>query len=225
MLDLFCGRYGWGRAFAERGWEVVGVDLVESPEIPKGCSFAQADVLTISYWGKGLGFASPGLKAALGEFDFICASSPCEQFSVHGMKHFHPNPPYPEMGLKLFNHTRALCEASGVPYVMENVRAAQKFMGTAVQHCGPFYLWGTGGPPILPQGITKGFKLGTGATARILKKTGDRSALREYRKKMDCWHSSKSPRRIANTAKAATIPPELAACVADYAERLCGVPV
>ena len=56
--------------------------------------------------------------------DFICASSPCRAvFSVHGMKHFHPNPRsvYPEMGLELFNHTRMLCESSGVPYVMENV--------------------------------------------------------------------------------------------------------
>ena len=90
------------------------------------------------------------------DFDFICASSPCEEFSVHGMKHFHPNPKYPEMGLKLFNHTRALCEASGVPYVMENVRAAQQFVGQAERHCGSFYLWGNGIPPLIPKGITKG---------------------------------------------------------------------
>lgn len=29
MLDLFCGRFGWSRAFTSRGWEVVGIDLVE----------------------------------------------------------------------------------------------------------------------------------------------------------------------------------------------------
>ena len=92
----------------------------------------------------------------LGNFDFICASSPCEQFSVHGMKHFHPNPPYPELGIKLFNHTRAICEASGVPYVMENVRAAQQFVGQAVNHCGPFYLWGNAVPVLMPQGVNKG---------------------------------------------------------------------
>lgn len=128
MLDLFCGRWGWSKAFAKRGWECIGVDLVEPPEVPVGCRFIRRDILRISLeWVTGY---SP---------DFICASSPCEQFSVHGMKHFHPNPPYPELGIRLFNNTRELCEASGMPYVMENVRAAQQFVGNAVHHCGPFY--------------------------------------------------------------------------------------
>ena len=34
VLDLFCGRFGWSRAFAARGWECVGVDLVEPAEFP-----------------------------------------------------------------------------------------------------------------------------------------------------------------------------------------------
>src|ERR1017187_8935153 len=110
MLDLFCGRLGWSRAFAARGWECFGVDLVEPPEIPQGCSFVKGNILEFS--------AGTIRNWMFGPFDFICASSPCEQFSVHGMKHFHPNPPYPELGIKLFNHTRSLCEESGVPYVM-----------------------------------------------------------------------------------------------------------
>ena len=32
LLDLFSGRWGWSRAFAARGWECVGVDMVEPPE-------------------------------------------------------------------------------------------------------------------------------------------------------------------------------------------------
>jgi hypothetical protein len=209
MLDLFSGRWGWSKAFAARGWECIGVDLVEPAEIPAGCRFLQRDVLrTTSEWVAGMGI------------DFACASSPCEEFSVWGMRHFHPNPKYPENGIRLFNRTRSILEASGVPYVMENVRAAQRFVGNAVHHCGPFYLWGNAVPPLLTQGIKKGFKLGNGAAARILKETGDRTALREYRKRMDCWYSSKSPHRIANMAKVATIPIELANCVADYAERI-----
>src|SRR6266550_7440760 len=149
LLDLFCGRWGWSRAFAARGWECVGIDLVEPPDTPARCEFLQGNVLELT----GDWFPT---------FDFIVASSPCEEFSVHGMKHFHPNPRYPEMGIKLFNHTRSLCEASGVPYVMENVRAAQQFVGQAVHHCGPFYLWGNGVPPLMPQGIIKGGRLGTG---------------------------------------------------------------
>ena len=215
MLDLFCGRLGWSKAFLAKGWECVGVDLVEPPEIPQGFTFIKADILECGF--------SPttrlmwyGNFCSVGPFDFICASSPCEQFSVHGMKHFHPNPPYPELGIKLFNHTRELCEASGVPYVMENVRAARDFVGKPVGHCGPFHLWGSGVPPILPQGITKGM-------------TREAFGFREFRgsPNWNCKHidslvkfGSQSKERKEATAKNATIPPELSSCVADYAERL-----
>lgn len=146
LLDLFCGRWGWSRAFAARGWECVGVDLTQPPEVPAGCHFIEWDVLDITVeWIR-----------KVNKPDFICASSPCEQFSVWGMPHFHPEPKYPALGIELFNHTRALCEASGVPYIMENVRPAQSFVGLAKHHCGPFYLWGKGVPLLLNQGIDKG---------------------------------------------------------------------
>src|ERR1700735_2024396 len=128
MLDLFAGRLGWARGFAARGWHCTAIDLVEPPSIPDGINFVKADVLGLSAWWLTSGKYAP--------FDFICASSPCEEFSVHGMKHFHPNPKYPAMGLKLFNHAREICEASGVPYVMENVCAAEEFVGPAVFRCG-----------------------------------------------------------------------------------------
>ena len=208
MLDLFCGRLGWSKAFLARGWEVVAVDLVRPPDLPASMmlDFVQQDVMELtSAWVR------------TEQFDFICASSPCEQFSVHGMKHFHPNPPYPELGIKLFNHTREICEASGLPYVMENVRAAQQFVGQAVHHCGPFYLWGSGVPAVLPAGIRKGINTGgsiaaTGAT---------REEITAYRRKHDpMWSNSKSEKRKQATAERATIPPELSSCVADYAEAL-----
>lgn len=207
MLDLFAGRFGWSRAFAARGWECVGVDLVEPLEIPQGCIFIKGDITQI-YWH--------AFNTIYGPFDFICASSPCEQFSVHGMKHFHPNPPYPELGIKLFEHTRALCEASGVPYVMENVRAAQKFVGNAVHHCGPFYLWGSGVPPLVHLGISKGYSFHIPNV-----KTMTKAKRREARKKVEAQQRfSGSPERIALTSRVATIPQELANCVAQYAERL-----
>jgi hypothetical protein len=202
MLDLFCGRWGWSKAFAARGWECVGVDLIEPPSVSERCVFVQSDILSIDfnsvYWMRW-------------KLDFICASPPCEQFSVHGMKHFHPNPPYPELGIKLFEHTRRICEESGVPYVIENVRAAQQFVGNAVHHCGPFYLWGTGVPPLMPRGILKGM-------------TRKAMGQREY-KGLPGWNmknESASCRLDADgcASIAATIPPELANCVADYAERI-----
>lgn len=219
MLDLFAGRFGWGRAFAARGWEVVGVDLTEPAEVPDGCSFIQSDVMDLWTTKRYMHMNNKFACIWSERFDFICASSPCEQFSIHGMKHFHPNPKYPEMGIKLFNHTRSLCEASGVPYVMENVRAAQQFVGNAVNHCGPFYLWGNAVPPILPQGMKKGFQTG-GSIIQKLKKI-DRQALTEYRRLNDLsWSSSGSAKRKEFTAIASTIPYELANCVAQYAERL-----
>lgn len=203
VLDLFCGRWGWSRAFVARGWTAVGIDLVEPPEVPAGCEFQKRDVLDID-------------AEFCRQFDFVCASSPCEQFSVHGMKHFHPNPPYPELGIKLFEHTRKICEESGVPYVMENVRPAQQFVGRAAHHCGPFYLWGTGVPLLLNQGIRKGISMG----ADKFKNLGpeERRALRKQYPFLST--SSRSPQRKALTAQAATIPPELANSVAEYAERI-----
>jgi hypothetical protein len=183
MLDLFCGRFGWSKAFAERGWECVGIDLVEPPEIPAGCKWRKEDVLSMD-----IPLYAAWIKR---NFDFVCASSPCEQFSVHGMKCFHKAPPYPEMGIRLFSHTRALCEATGLPYVMENVRAAQDFVGKAANHCGSFYLWGSGVPPILPQGITKGMKLAgmSGAQARAM--TREERLIKRRSDNM-LWSSSKS---------------------------------
>ena len=210
MLDLFCGRWGWSRAFAARGWECVGIDLTEPPEIPASCIFFCADVLEIA-----------DLRDILGApFDFVCASSPCEKFSVWGMKHFHPDPPYPEQGIKLFNHTRALCEDYGRPYVMENVRPAQLFVGKAQAHAGPFYLWWNIKPVFgrpLPRGITKGINVGSSKLVKTMSKDERRS----YRAQFP-WNQawSTSAQRGRDTAKAATIPPELSACVADYAERL-----
>lgn len=208
LLDLFCGKFGWGKVFAERGWDVIGVDLIEPAEIPDGCSFINADILT---WDEG------NIKS--GGFDFICASSPCEEFSIHGMAHFHPNPKYPSLGIELFNHTRAICEASGHLYIMENVRPAQKFVGIAFNHCGPFYLWGNTVPPLFPQGITKGIKVGTGSATHGM----TLEEKRVYRKQHP-WSQagSKTKARRAMTANAATIPPLLANAVATYAERIIG---
>ena len=214
LLDLFCGRWGWSREFAKRGWTCIGVDLTQPPEVPEGCQFIMADVL-----GLTKGIILHRLCA-----DAIVASSPCEEFSVHGMKHFHPHPKYPASGIRLFEHTRSLCESAGVPYVMENVRAAQQFVGNAVHHCGPFYLWGSAVPPLMPQGITKaqaahgmaGGWLSGSAVKRL-----SPIERKEYRDKCEYGKlGGGSKKRKAATARVATILPELANCVAEYFERV-----
>lgn len=208
MLDLFAGKFGWTKGFLARGWDVTAVDLVEPKEIPRGCSFVKINVLDL-IWQE---FPVPHLNV-LGDrpnpfwewkFDFICASSCCEDFST--MRNFRPPVPYPELGVKLFEHTRRICEASGLPYIMENVAGAGKYVGKAVAHCGSYYLWGTGVPPILPQGINKGM-------------TELAMGLREHKGKPG-WDNRHGKLGKTPTSLVATIPPELSSCVADYAERI-----
>lgn len=207
MLDLFCGRFGWSRAFAARGWECVGIDLVEPAEIPDGCVFIRRNVLEID-----VDFVRT--------FDFVCASSPCEEFSVHTMKHFHPNPPFPDMGIALFCYTRRMLERSGVRFVMENVRGAERFVGQAAHRCGPFYLWGNAVPPLMAKGITKGVN-----HASKVEKWMTPEQKRELRRGTHVMTSYGSKDRKELTASWATIPPELSTAVADFAERLMEVTV
>lgn len=137
MVDLFCGRGGWTKGFMAHGWRCIGIDLFPQPEYPG--EFIQADIAQLY---------------ELPEADFYCCSSPCNEFTPHCLKMFRPNPKWPMTGIALFEHSRALLEATGKPYIMENVRCAQKFVGQAAGHSGSFYLWGHV-PVILPQKVFK----------------------------------------------------------------------
>jgi hypothetical protein len=137
-FDLCCGCGGWTRGFLAAGFEVYGFDIAKFQEYPvHRARFMRRDVMDLT---------PTNLLGA----DFIIASTPCEEFSVWGMKHFHPDPPFPIIGLTLFQHVRRICQASGVPYVMENVRSAQQFVGPAQGRAGSFYLWGNSVPLVLP---------------------------------------------------------------------------
>lgn len=100
---------------------------------------------------------------------------------------------------------------------MENVAGAQDFVGNAIHHCGPFYLWGNAVPILLPRGITKGVLMGSGNGVKGL----NREEKKAYRKKFPMMQvGGKSKERAMFTAAAATIPPELSNTVADYIERI-----
>lgn len=207
-IDLFCGKGGWTNGLIEAGFDVYGFDIDPQPDY-KGI-FVQCDILALTADDLRQYGAS-----------FATCSSPCEEFSVHGMAHFHPNPKYPEMGIKLFNHARSILEELGVEYVMENVRPAQKFVGRSVNHCGPFYLWGTGVPAVMPHdtySITKGMGRGSSAIAKTL----SGAALNEYRK-ANSGHGrnaySSSRARKEETSRAAMIPLPIARAVAEVAKR------
>lgn len=107
LLDLFCGAGGCSAGYARAGFTVVGVDINQQPNYPY--EFHQADALA---W-----LAEHGAD----EFDAIHASPPCQAYSLatlrHGARHAANHP-------DLVAPTRAALDATGLPYVIENVEGA-----------------------------------------------------------------------------------------------------
>lgn len=146
--DLYCGLFGWGTAFAQEGYRVIGFDIEDMSAVlgiprPEGCELRIRDVRSIH-------------GSELKDATCIVGSSPCQEFSYRAMpwKKAKALPP-PYLGMELFNAQfriqREACEAAGhyIPMVVENVRGAQKWVGRAQYHFGSFYLWGDA-PALMP---------------------------------------------------------------------------
>lgn len=100
LLDLFCGAGGAAMGYYRAGFdEIVGIDIVPQPHFP--FEFVQADALEY--------VAEHGT-----EFDMIHASPPCQAYSSANNLWDRD---YPD----LIDATRAALEATGKPYVIENV--------------------------------------------------------------------------------------------------------
>lgn len=100
LLDLYCGEgaAGWGYHLA--GWDVVGVDIRPMPRYP--FEFYQADALTFPLDG----------------FDAAHASAPCQDHSETQILSGDHGTGW------LLLATRARLQASGLPWVLENVQGA-----------------------------------------------------------------------------------------------------
>ena len=227
VVDFYCGLGGWAEAFLAEGYDVIGFDN-ERHDYGTGGYPGQLvlqDVCTIH----GAQFVP-----LLDRLAVFVASSPCQEFSYRAMpwKRARALGP-PLLGTKLFWQSfriqHELYEASGVeiPLIAENVRGAEKWIGSARWHFGSYYLWGDV-PALMPtpHRATKvpGFRFnGNGGSFQTDSVNGikhggdwfsgygggfgwDHSQMRE--------HSSKSPARKRASAEIAKIPFPLAQHIA-----------
>ncbi len=123
LLDLFAGAGGASRGYQLAGFDVTGVDIERQPRYA-GNRFIQADALEY--------VAKHGH-----EYDVIAASPPCQAFTA--LRTMHNAKPHAD----LLTPTRALLQASGVPYVIENVVGAP-MQGAYIVLCGTMFNLGCG---------------------------------------------------------------------------------
>jgi hypothetical protein len=161
-IDLFCGLGGWSDGFLAEGWDVLGFDIErhEYGEQRYPGQLVLQDVLTIH-------------GSQFKQADMIVASPPCQHYSYMAMpfsrgkreaawQRWERDSPFGDRLEKLnglfnacFRIQREASEAAGhhVPMVVENVKGAQPWVGSARWHFGSFYLWGDV-PAIMPHTLT-----------------------------------------------------------------------
>lgn len=117
LLDLFCGAGGASMGYSQAGFDVVGVDIAPQPRYP--FTFALGDALTFDLSG----------------FDAIHASPPCQFYTQmlnwnHQHKEQYPN---------LIAVVRERLQATGKPYIIENVEQARSYMVNPLLLCGNMF--------------------------------------------------------------------------------------
>lgn len=120
LLDLFCCEGGGAAGYGRAGWTVVaGVDINDQPLYP--FDFIRFDVLKLTpEW------------ILEGGFDAIHASPPCQFATVYGNNKTHVRDDHPN----LIPATRELLQATGLPYVIENVEGAKGELIEPARICG-----------------------------------------------------------------------------------------
>lgn len=118
VADLYCCQGGAARGYQMAGAHVTGFDISRQPRYI-GDVFEKRDVLAIT------------AEELRDRFDFIHASPKCQGFTeLNNDKSRHPNQ---------IPATRALLEATGLPYVIENVRAAAPHLINPVSLTGTMF--------------------------------------------------------------------------------------
>lgn len=126
LLDLYCNAGGGAKGYQRAGWYVVGVDIVPQPRYV-GDEFMCADALSLS---------AAWIAA---NFDGVHASPPC-QFGTE-LRHAPNGKQHPN----LIPATRKLLKATGLPYIIENVRGAKAHLHNPIVLCGSMFGLGAAG--------------------------------------------------------------------------------
>ena len=126
ILDLFCGAGGAAKGYHDAGFDVIGVDINPQPRYPY--EFIQTDALAVL---RGM-VARPDVAA---QYAAIHASPPCQAYSTTASLH---NNDYP----RLIEPVRELLQATGLPYIIENVAGARRDLHNPITLCGSSFCLG-----------------------------------------------------------------------------------
>lgn len=151
LLDLFCCAGGAATGYQRAGFDVYGVDIDPQPHYP--FPFLRGDAITVLEHllrdGQG-GWTLPGTACPtcgkpphqcitgfqvwhrLSDFDAIHASPPCQRFSDLAKRNGNADD-WPD----LVGPVRELLDATGLPYIIENVEGAP--LRDPVMLCGSMF--------------------------------------------------------------------------------------
>lgn len=133
-IDLCCGSGGWTDGFLAEDFHVIGFDIMPFPSYAG--DLVIQDIRTLD----GRRFRDATV---------ILASPPCTEFSRLDMPWTRPiQRTRPD--LSLVQACLRVSEEAGIPLVLENVRGLVGCWKPAVWHWGPYYLWGSGVPALMP---------------------------------------------------------------------------
>lgn len=118
LLDLFCGAGGAATGYHRAGFDVLGVDIRPQPNYP----FPMIVDDAVTFLGH---YSFP-----LWGFEAVHASPPCQPFTAYRRRGDGVGDKY----LDAIAETRRLLQATGLPYVIENVYGAP--LCDAVRVCG-----------------------------------------------------------------------------------------
>jgi DNA (cytosine-5)-methyltransferase 1 len=117
LLDLFCGAGGCAVGYHRAGFDVVGVDLHPQPNYP--FEFVRADAMNYVHRGR---------------VDAVHASPPCQGYM--NLTRVNESLGRDPQHADLIRPVRAALQATGLPYVIENVADAGPHLIDPIRLCG-----------------------------------------------------------------------------------------